>query len=152
MLTSHLLGAILALVSAVIWGSGDFSGGLATRRSSPYQVLALASLTGVVILAIFLFLRGEGWPSLDDLAWSAAAGVAGAFGIAALYRGLAVGNAALIAPTAAVIGVIVPILVGALVEGFPGLSRLGGFASGIVGIALWNHLQQVYLYYGSLHR
>ena len=42
---------ILALSSACVWGSGDFSGGLATRKNNQYQVLLVVSVAGMILLA-----------------------------------------------------------------------------------------------------
>ena len=44
-----MTGALLALLSAAVWGAGDFTGGFATRRSDQYQVLALAAFAGIVM-------------------------------------------------------------------------------------------------------
>ncbi|NIO03540.1 MAG: EamA family transporter [Proteobacteria bacterium] len=136
MLSSDLLGVIFALNSALVWGSGDFSGGIATRRNNPFQVLALASITGIVVLALLAIVRGEGLPDLTSSAWATSAGVSGALGIAALYRALSLGNAAIVAPIAAVIGAILPILFGTAFEGVPRLTQIAGFLAGIVGIWL----------------
>jgi len=131
-----LLGLLFGITSALIWGGGDFAGGLASRRYSPFQVLALVSLTG---LALFLLLAGftqSGIPPASDWAWAAGAGVSGAIGIAALYRGLSLRTAAIVAPTAAVVGTTLPVLAGLLLEGFPGLLPLAGFLLGGGGIWL----------------
>jgi drug/metabolite transporter (DMT)-like permease len=132
----QLFGAAMGLLSAMIWGSGDFSGGLATRRGSPYQALALVSLTGLACLLLLTLATGEDWPSGQALAWSAAAGVSGALGIVALYTGLATGAAALVSPTAAVVGTLPPLLVSALLEGPPKLQQWAGFTAGLAGIWL----------------
>ncbi len=136
LISPQLLGALFALTSAVIWGSGDFSGGMAARRNHPVQVLTLASASGLLGLAVLAVMRGEGFPSATGIAWAAAAGAAGALGIASLYRGLAIGNAAIVAPTAAVIGAFVPVLFDAVATGLPGLSQQLGFLLGLVGIWL----------------
>ncbi len=136
MLSSHLLGVIFALTSALVWGSGDFSGGIATRRHNPFQVLALASITGIIVLALLAIVRGEAFPDLTSSAWATSAGVSGALGIAALYRALSLGNAAIVAPTAAVTGAILPIVFGTALEGVPRLTQIAGFLAGIVGIWL----------------
>src|SRR3972149_4237570 len=120
MATSNPLGVIVARVAALVWGSGDFVGGRATIGRHPYQVLALGSLTGLALRVIAAIARGEPWPSGIAIAGSAVAGIAGGFGIAALYRGLAVADAAVVAPTAAVVGVVLPVVIGALTAGLPG--------------------------------
>ena len=57
-----ILGALLALTSAAVWGSGDFSGGYATRSSNNYHVLVLSALSGIVLLVVLALVRHEGWP------------------------------------------------------------------------------------------
>src|SRR5574341_2520484 len=104
MFSPHMLGVLAALTSALIWGSGDFAGGMAARRINQFQALATAALSGLLILAGLAAARGEALPSPASIAWACAAGIGGAVGIAALYRGLSIGNAAVVAPTSAVVG------------------------------------------------
>ena len=61
--SNHILGVLFALASAFVWGSGDFSGGLATRRAHQFHVLALSALSGVVVLVIGAVVRAEHLPS-----------------------------------------------------------------------------------------
>jgi drug/metabolite transporter (DMT)-like permease len=129
-------GVVLALCSALVWGSGDYCGGRAARRLDPFQVLALAAVSGISLLAVAALMAGESRPGLDSIMWSAAAGVAGACGIVALYRGLAVGNAATVAPLAAVVAAILPVLFTIALEGRPQAVQLGGFVLALAGIGL----------------
>src|SRR5512138_3564154 len=117
MFPSDLSGILLALTSALVWGSGDFSGGLATRRNNQFQVLGLSALSGIVLLVIGAVIRREGLPSTQTIVWAGAAGFLGAIGIASLYYSLSLGNVASSAPTAAVVGVAVPVLAGTLTQG-----------------------------------
>lgn len=134
MIPSHLLGVFFALTSAVVWGTGDFSGGVATRRTNQYQVLAYATLSGLVIMLLGMLLLGETLPSLKGSLWSMAAGVSGALGIVALYRGLSLGRIVLVAPMAAVIGAALPVVFSAFTAGLPSVTQLLGFATGLLGI------------------
>ena len=135
-MNTDILGITYALLSAAIWGSGDFSGGLAARKIYPFQVLVLTSGIGVVILLICGLIWGETLPAWSDIQWAALAGLAGAFGIAALYRALSMGCAATAAPTSAVITAIVPVLFAMLTIGLPGWQQLLGFGLALVGIWL----------------
>lgn len=132
----NLLGITYALLSAAIWGSGDFSGGLAARKIGSYQVLLLTASVGILILLGCGWVFGEVLPAWRDIQWAALAGLAGAFGIAALYRALSLGSAAAAAPTSAVITAIMPVLFTALTLGLPALEQLAGFALALVGIWL----------------
>ncbi len=136
MLSDHFIGVIFALSSAFVWGSGDFSGGLATRRRNQFHVLAVSTFAGIVALVILAWWRGEAMPTAASAVWAGSAGLAGALGIAGLYRALAMGQAANVAPTAAVVSVALPVLYGALSEGWPGAQRLLGFALAMAGIWL----------------
>lgn len=78
----------------------------------------------------------EAFPPVSSLAWAAGAGVAGAGGIAALYRGLAIGSAAIVAPTAAVITAALPVIFSGITVGLPHPSQLTGFIVAIAGIWL----------------
>ncbi len=130
------LGAFYGLLSALVWGSGDFAGGFATRRSNVFRVLALTSFVGlVVLLGIAIALR-EPWPSWADLAWAAAAGTSGAIGLPALYRGLSMRTAAIVAPTAAVVGALFPVVVSLALSGLPSPTQSAGILIGLGGIWL----------------
>ena len=81
---TNIIGVILALVSAAVWGSGDFSGGLAARKSNQYQVLVLVSIAGMVLMLACAVIWGEGLPSGMSAFWGGMAGAAGALGGASL--------------------------------------------------------------------
>src|SRR5262245_52977578 len=130
------LGVLLALASASVWGAGDFLGGLASRRVSQFQVVAVSALSGIGLLVVCGLLLREPLPSAGHVAWSALAGASGGFGIAMLYRGLSLGNAALVAPTASVIGAVLPLAVSIVVHGWPDFGQRIGFACAIAGIWL----------------
>ena len=64
------------------------------------------------------------------------AGVVGALGLGALYQGLAKGSAAIVSPTAAVLGASIPVVFSAFSEGLPRWERLLGICLGVIGIFL----------------
>lgn len=98
---------IVSLVAAVLFGSGDFCGALATRRASALQVVAGSHLIGLVGVGLLAFALGNPVTG-RDLALGAAGGVLGAVGVALLYRRLAVGPMYLVAPVTAVTAAAVP--------------------------------------------
>ena len=89
----------------------------------------------MLLLIGLAWLWGEAMLTPSQLAWSAAAGVAGLVGLAALYRGLAIGRASLIAPLSSVIAAACPAVFSALTQGTPGPWRLTGF--GLAVVAIW---------------
>jgi drug/metabolite transporter (DMT)-like permease len=129
-------GVLLALASALVWGSGDYCGGRAARRLDTFQVLALSAVSGITVLTVAALVVGEPLPTATSIMWASAAGLAGAAGIVSLYRGLAVGRAATVAPLAAVIAALLPVLFTAVNEGIPHVFQLAGFALALIGIWL----------------
>ncbi|MCX6026672.1 MAG: DMT family transporter [Chloroflexi bacterium] len=134
--SAPVLGAFYGLLSALVWGSGDFAGGLATRRASVFRVLVLTSLVGLLVLLLIALALREPWPSWADLAWAAAAGTSGAVGLAALYRGLSMRTAAIVAPTSAVVGALFPVVVSLALAGLPTPTQSAGILIGLGGIWL----------------
>jgi len=133
---THLTGLLLALASAASWGGGDFAGGMATRRGSVFSVLVVAALSGFVLLLLVALVVGEALPDRRSMVWAAASGASGGLGIAALYRALAIGRAATVAPIAAVIGAGLPLVVASATAGFPSPLQQVGFVIAIVSIWL----------------
>ena len=128
--------AILGLSSAIIWGGGDFCGGFSARKAPLAWILTIGNITGLCCLIALAVLTGEHFPDVNSLLWGAAAGCLGALGLSMLYRGLAIGSAALVAPVSAVISALVPVITGTLLYGIPGSLKLFGFVLAISGIWL----------------
>lgn len=126
----------LGLVSALAWGSGDFGGGLLSRRAPLFGVVLLTQGTGLVAAVILAIARGEPVPAGQDLAWSVLGGLTGVIGITALYQGLAVGRMAVVAPTTGVLAALVPVIVGFALEGVPGTPVLAGIGAALIAVVL----------------
>ncbi len=124
----------LALAAAAVWGAGDFSGALATRRASVSGALVISHGIGMVLLALMTFVRGEPTVSTQDLLIGAVSGVLIGIGLAALYRAFAVGRLSLVAPIAAVLSAIIPVLFGIFTQGLPTLVQVIGFVIALIGI------------------
>jgi drug/metabolite transporter (DMT)-like permease len=135
-LTTSLLGILSALASALSWGGGDFSGGYASRRSLPFQVLVASGVISLIIFLCSALIIGEQLPATLSIAWAISAGITGALGLGALYQGLATGSAAIVSPTAAVLGASIPVVFSAFSEGLPRWERLLGICLGVIGIWL----------------
>jgi drug/metabolite transporter (DMT)-like permease len=129
-----LLSILFGLGAALGWGAADFTGGLASRRASPYQVLFLAEIAGLLPLLILTLAVGEPVPALPAWLWSAAASVLGTIGLLFLYRALADGQMTIAAPVSALLAAVIPVLVGAVTEGLPGLLTFYGFALALASI------------------
>jgi drug/metabolite transporter (DMT)-like permease len=104
--------SLLALGGALSWGAGDFIAGLAARRIAVLTVLALSQAIGLVGVLLWVLLASDPFPGVPELLPAALAGVAGAIGLGALYRGLAVGAMGIVAPISAA-SPVVPLAVDA---------------------------------------
>ncbi|WP_242346328.1 EamA family transporter [Anaeromyxobacter terrae] len=135
-MTPSVAATLLGLASAVSWGAGDFTGGLASKRSPVLGVLALGQAAGVTLIVATALLLREVSPAPATLAWSTAAGASGAVGLAALYRALGEGRMAVVAPVSAVLSASIPVAWSALAEGMPPGSKLAGFVLALAGIWL----------------
>ena len=124
------------LMSAIVWGAGDFCGGLATRRARPLSVVLIAEVAGALLLLLAALAWRQPLPGLQTLGWSAGAGLAGAMGLVALYTALARGHMGVVAPASAVIAALVPIVAGAVLEGPPAAMQIVGFAVALVAVWL----------------
>ena len=131
-----MIGILIALAAAASWGAADFFGGFASRKLNEFQVLLLASPSSLILLLFLVVIWGERFPSVNNIIIAIIAGICGLLGLAALYKGLTLGNAALVSPVAGVIGAVIPTLVGLLVEGLPSFLKLTGFGFSIAGIWL----------------
>ncbi len=135
MISSGLSTILFGLASAASWGAGDFSGGLASKRTSAYTVVALSQFVSLLFLILFAVLLPEENISLQDIILGALAGVCGAAGLVALYSGLARGPMGIVAPVTAVVAAIVPVIFSIFSEGLPHPRQLAGF--GIAIAAVW---------------
>jgi drug/metabolite transporter (DMT)-like permease len=99
-------------------------------------VLVLSRLSGFSLLVLLALVVRDPLPPLASVGWAAAGGMAGALGLGALYKGLAIGRSALVIPITGVIGAAIPVLFAVIVEGvLPMLQQLG-LATALVGIWL----------------
>jgi drug/metabolite transporter (DMT)-like permease len=123
-----MLAVLLAVGSAIAYGSSDFLAGWLSRRIDYARVGAVSQLAaaGGCLLASAII---GGRASAVALWWGALSGLGGGLGTLALYRGLARGRISVVAPVS-----------GVLAAGLPALFGLGlgerPSAPGAVGLAL----------------
>jgi drug/metabolite transporter (DMT)-like permease len=110
---------LFALISAIAYGTSDFSAGLLSRRYAAEPVAGMVVAVEVVFAALGVVLFPGDGPHAAALEWGALGGLGGGIGAMFLYRGLAAGAMAI---TGTVSGVLVAVL------------------PAIVGLALGNHL------------
>jgi drug/metabolite transporter (DMT)-like permease len=129
-----VLAAPLALGASASWGFGDFLGGVKSRTLHPLAILAVSQPVGLAVLGVVVAVRATAPPGAE-VAWAAPAAVVGTIGLAAFYRGMAVGAISIVAPIAGA-GAAIPVLVGVLRGDRPSLLQGVGFAAAIAGVVL----------------
>ncbi len=132
------MAALLALGAALAWGAGDFLGGLTSRKAPVLMVLGVSQFIGFAGLLVWLAIARDPWPGGGEIAAAAGAGLAGAVGLAALYRGLALGAMAIVAPISAA-SPVVPLAVDAARGTTPSGTQWLGIGAVLVGIVVLSH-------------
>src|ERR1700721_1433597 len=107
-----IMGILLALAAAVLYGSSDFGGGLASRHLGSLRVSIVGSAVATVLAWAVLILASGPGPSLRAVAWGLASGLAGGTGTLVLYRGLARGEMSVVGPVSAVGAAVFPVMGG----------------------------------------
>jgi uncharacterized membrane protein len=135
MFTTETVAISCGIGSAVAWGAGDFSGGMASRKGSLLRVVLYSQLLGgLFLLGVGLFFA-ETMPPVSHLVYGAFAGIFGNIGLIALYRGLSTGRMGIVAPLSAVLTALVPIGYTAVYAGLPSMAQFAGFV--FFMIAVW---------------
>jgi drug/metabolite transporter (DMT)-like permease len=125
---------LLALASALAYGSADFIAGWLSRRTHYTRVALLAQIAAGAG-ALLASLVAGGRPSGASLAWGALSGLGGGLGTLALYRGLARGRMNVVAPLSGVLAAALPALVGLALGERPAPTALVGL--GLALPAVW---------------
>jgi len=134
-MTPELLSVMLGLSSALFWGAGDFSGGLASRKQPAVLVVLVAQVIGTAFLLLVTLMLRDPFPDSDGVAMAALSGVFGGVGLLLLYRAMSHGNIGIVAPVSGLTSALIPSIYGFWVEGAPDLTTLAGF--GLAFTAVW---------------
>ena len=128
------MAAGFALLASLVWGVGDFLGGLKSRALPALVVMGVSQPFGLALLAVLVLARFEG-PSGSEVLWAIPASLLGTAGLVGFYRGMAVGAISVVAPIASVAAAI-PVAWGlAHGDGVSALQEIG-FVAALSGTAL----------------
>ena len=130
-----MLAIALALGASLCWGSGDFLGGLTTRRASLWAVIVGSQAAGLVGATLVVVLAGHGWPRLHAVWPVMLGGLASVVAISCFYKALAIGSMSIVAPISAT-NALIPFLVGLAVGERPSAAQLAGVALAAAGVLL----------------
>ena len=121
-------GVAAGILSALSFGAGDFAGAFAARRAGALVVVAGAHLTGLVALLVGLLVLRPPMPDLGPSLIGVAAGVAGAVGLAALYRGMSLGSMGIVTSLSGAGSLALPLVAGAALGASVAPLQLAGIA------------------------
>jgi drug/metabolite transporter (DMT)-like permease len=107
-------GVAFGLGAAATWGSSDFGGGLAGQKVSPLAVVVLSQAIGLVIAIGILAAAGEPFPGSTPLGWAMLGGASGIVCLTSLYRALATRPMGPVSAISTIVGVSLPVAVGAV--------------------------------------
>ncbi len=130
-----MLGIVLALGASLCWGSGDFLGGLTTRRASLWAVIIGSQAAGLVGAALVTVLTGHAWPGLAVVWPVLLGGVASVIAISCFYEALAIGSMSVVAPISAT-NAMIPFVVGLALGERPSVAQLAGVVLAAIGVVL----------------
>lgn len=131
-----MMSILFAVCAAALYGSADFLGGLAARRSAVMPVMIFSQLAGSCILVAVLPWLPSASASSADFFWGTAAGIALAIGLTLLYQALALGKMSLVAPVTAVLAVILAGFVGILTGDRLSFMAFAGITLALAAIVL----------------
>src|SRR5580692_6719142 len=131
-----IMGILLGLVAAVLYGSSDFVGGVTSRRFGPLRVTVIGCAVATVLAWAALIASGGPEPSVRAIAWGLASGLGGGVGTLVLYRGLARGQMSVVGPVSAVGAAVVPVAAGVALGERPGPLVIAGVVVALPAIVL----------------
>lgn len=129
-----LFGPGLALLSAALWGSADFAGGLVSRRLPPVAVVAWSQGFGLVSVAVAAVLTGAYADPTGWVPWAVLAGASGSLALVLFYAALSAGTMGVVSPIAA-LGAVVPVVLGLVAGERPTLLQVVGIVVALAGAA-----------------
>jgi drug/metabolite transporter (DMT)-like permease len=143
---------ILALAAAMLYGTADFLGGVASRRARVFAVLAVTVPAGAAVMIVVALLGqapglggllghgGLGAPTSiggwSAAGWAAGSGVCGALGLIAFYAGFATAPISMVAPVAALVSAVLPVGVAIAGGERPGTGVIAGGLLCLIAIVL----------------
>lgn len=130
-----MLSIFYGILSALTWGAGDFSGGLASRKMGAYRAVFWGDLLGLLIILPVALASHDPIPSRMVFINASIGGILGSIGLLILYYSLSIGRMSIAAPVSALFAAVLPVIVGLFTQGFPTLNQFIGF--GFALAAVW---------------
>ena len=130
------MGAVLALVAALAYGTSDFAAGVASRRLSAGPVTVTVQACGLAAAGVAILLFPGSGPAAGALAWGTASGIGSAVGTLSLYRGFAAGPMSVVATVSSVLTAVIPAVLGVALGERLSVPAGAGIAIAVLAIGL----------------
>jgi drug/metabolite transporter (DMT)-like permease len=121
-----MIAVVLAAVAGFSYGASDFSGAVASKRTSSMVITAATQLVSLIVVLAVLVAVPEDDRHLVDLAWGALGGLGAAAALVCFYKALAIGPMSQAAALTALVGTVVPVAVGLVLGERPSVTTLVG--------------------------
>ncbi|WP_298228557.1 DMT family transporter [Gryllotalpicola sp.] len=105
------LGAVLAVIGALVYGVSDYYGAVAATRLRLIPATAVGYFVATIVIAVALIAVGGTW-SWAAVGWSALAALSAIGGMLAFFAAMVVGPVSLVSPFIAVLESAVPVVFG----------------------------------------
>ena len=136
-----MLSILFGLTSAAIWGAGDFTGGMASRKTGAYRAVVYGEMIGLIFILVVALIVWQPIPALGIWALSMLAGAFGTMGILLLYYSMTKGLMSIAAPISALLAALLPVIIGIFTESLPTWLTFLGFAFALAAIWLISQTQ-----------
>ena len=136
-----MLSILFGLTSAAIWGAGDFTGGMASRKTGAYRAVVYGEMIGLIFILVVALIVWQPIPALGIWALSMLAGAFGTMGILLLYYSMTKGLMSIAAPISALLAALLPVIIGIFTESLPTWLTFLGFAFALAAIWLISQSQ-----------
>lgn len=130
-----MLSIFYGLLAALGWGAGDFTGGLAARKTGALRGVFYGEIIGLIAVIAISLIEGRPVPEAQVWVLTMLAGALGTLGLILLYHSMTTGLMSIATPVSALLAAVLPVIVGAWIEGFPTLWVFLGF--GFALAAVW---------------
>ena len=126
---------LLALGASLSYGVGDFLGGATARKAHVLSVLVVSQAAGAAAVVVWVVAAHEPFLGLPQTVAAMVAGLCGVTGLAALYRGMAIGAMGVVAPISSMAAAI-PFAAGIARGERPSLLQVAGAVVALAGLGL----------------
>jgi drug/metabolite transporter (DMT)-like permease len=131
-----LISILFGLVSAISWGAGDFTGGLASRKTGAYRTVFFGEVIGSMIILVVALIVWQPVPAWPVWLISVAAGALGTTGLLLLYHSMTKGLMSIATPVSALLAAVLPVAIGSFTESLPTLLTFIGFIFALAAVWL----------------